>query len=119
MKVFSVFNKLLYVPILIVIMFIYLLIKLFQTYQHFSSTKNLFDDYSFFIGLERNFSSKELKIYLILKAKIISESLIKKSLNFLSINFEPESNEYWNSLNKLIIKFFIVSIFPLCKRYLR
>ena len=27
-------------------MFIYLLIKLFQTYQHFSSTKNLFDDYS-------------------------------------------------------------------------
>ena len=32
--------------LLIVIMFIYLLIKLFQTYQHFSSTKNLFDDYS-------------------------------------------------------------------------
>ena len=27
-------------------MFIYLLIKLFQTYQHFSNTKNLFADYS-------------------------------------------------------------------------
>ena len=44
---------------------------------------------------------------------LIQEKSFKKSLNFLSINFEPESNEYWNSLNKLIIKFFIVSIFTL------
>ena len=44
-------------------------------------TKNLFDNYSFFIGLDKNFISKELKIYLILKSKIISKSLINKSLN--------------------------------------
>ena len=45
-------------------------------------TKNLFDNYLFYIGLEKNLPSKELKIYLILKAKIVSEHLLKKSLNF-------------------------------------
>ena len=44
-------------------------------------TKNLFDDYLFYIGLEKNHLSYELKIYLILKAKIISENLLTKSLN--------------------------------------
>ena len=38
-------------------------------------TKNLFDNYLFYIGLEKNLPSKELKIYLILKSKIISKSL--------------------------------------------
>jgi hypothetical protein len=42
-------------------------------------TKNLFDNYSFYICLEKNLLSRELKINLILKAKIISESLVKKS----------------------------------------
>ena len=40
-----------------------------------------FDDYLFYIGLEKNHLSDELKIYLILKAKIISENLLTKSLN--------------------------------------
>ena len=44
-------------------------------------TKNLFNDYLFYIGLEKNLPLKELKIYLILKAKIISQNLLTKSLN--------------------------------------
>ena len=68
-------------------------------------TKNLFDDYSFFIGLERNFSSKELKIYLILKAKIISESLIRKSLNFQYFaHFPCDDNQFVQNTFLLDIK---------------
>ena len=48
-------------------------------FQHI--TKNLFDNYSFYIGLNKCLKSKELKIFLILKAKIISKSLIKKSIH--------------------------------------
>ena len=58
-------------------------------------TKNLFDNYSFYIGLDKNNLMKELKIYLILKAKIISESLIKKSLNFQYFaHFPCDKDEY-------------------------
>ena len=44
-------------------------------------TKNLFDNYSFFIELNKNLKAKELKILLILKSKIISKSLLKKSIH--------------------------------------
>ena len=68
-------------------------------------TKNLFDNYSFFIGLEKNSVSKELKIYLILKAKIISESLIKKSLNIQYFaHFPCDDNQFVQNTFVLDIK---------------
>ena len=68
-------------------------------------TKNLFDNYSFFIGLEKNSISKELKIYLILKAKIISESLIKKSLNIQYFaHFPCDDNQFVQNTFVLDIK---------------
>ena len=68
-------------------------------------TKNLFDDYSFFIGLDKNFSSKELKIYLILKSKIISKSLINKSLNIQYFaHFPCDDNQFVQNTFVLDIK---------------
>ena len=68
-------------------------------------TKNLFDNYSFFIGLEKNSISKELKIYLILKAKIISESLVKKSLNIQYFaHFPCDDNQFVQNTFVLDIK---------------
>ena len=68
-------------------------------------TKNLFDDYSFFIGLDKNFSSKELKIYLILKSKIISKSLINKSLNIQYFaHFPCDDNQFVQNTYVLDIK---------------
>ena len=58
-------------------------------------TKNLFDNYSLYIGFDKNDLIKEMKIYLILKAKIISENLIKKSLNFQYFaHFPCDEDEY-------------------------
>jgi len=68
-------------------------------------TKNLFDDYSFFIGLDKNFISKELKIYLILKSKIISKSLINKSLNIQYFaHFPCDDNQFVQNTFVLDIK---------------
>ena len=58
-------------------------------------TKNLFDNYLFYIGLEKKDTENELKIFLILKAKIISEYLIKKSLSFQYFaHFPCDDNQY-------------------------
>ena len=58
-------------------------------------TKKLFDDYLFYICLEKNNILKQLRIYLILKAKIISEHLLKKSLNFQYFaHFPCDENQY-------------------------
>ena len=68
-------------------------------------TKNLFDNYSFFIGLDKNFISKELKIYLILKSKIISKSLINKSLNIQYFaHFPCDDNQFVQNTFVLDIK---------------
>ena len=68
-------------------------------------TKNLFDNYSFYICLEKNLLSRELKINLILKAKIISESLVKKSLNIQYFAFYPcDENQYVQNTFLLDIK---------------
>ena len=68
-------------------------------------TKNLFDNYSFYIGLEKNLPSKELKIYLILKAKIISEHLLKKSLSFQYFaHFPCDESQYVQNTFLLDIK---------------
>ena len=68
-------------------------------------TKNLFDNYSFFIGLDKNFISKELKIYLILKSKIISKSLINKSLNIQYFaHFPCDNNQFVQNTFVLDIK---------------
>ena len=68
-------------------------------------TKNLFDDYSFFIGLDKNFISKELKIYLILKSKIISKNLINKSLNIQYFaHFPCDDNQFVQNTFVLDIK---------------
>ena len=68
-------------------------------------TKNLFDNYSFFIGLDKNFISKELKIYLILKSKIISKSLINKSLNIQYFaHFPCDDNQFVQNTYVLDIK---------------
>ena len=56
-------------------------------------TKNLFDNYSFYIGLNKSLKSKQLKILLILKAKIISQSLIKKSLHIQYFAHFPCDNK--------------------------
>ena len=44
-------------------------------------TRNLMNDHSFYIGLAKNLLRKELKIFLILKSRIICERLINKSLH--------------------------------------
>ena len=68
-------------------------------------TKNLFDNYSFYICLEKNLLSRELKINLILKAKIISESLVKKSLNIQYFAYYPcDENQYVQNTFLLDIK---------------
>ena len=68
-------------------------------------TKNLFDNYSFFIGLDKNFISKELKIYLILKSKIISKNLINKSLNIQYFaHFPCDDNQFVQNTFVLDIK---------------
>ena len=68
-------------------------------------TKNLFDNYSFYIGLDKNSISKELKIYLILKAKIISKSLINKSLNIQYFaHFPCDDNQFVQNTFVLDIK---------------
>ena len=68
-------------------------------------TKNLFDNYSFFIGLDKNFISKELKIYLILKSKIISKSLINKSLKIQYFaHFPCDDNQFVQNTFVLDIK---------------
>ena len=56
-------------------------------------TKNLFDNYSFYIGLNKSLKNKQLKILLILKAKIISQSLIKKSLHIQYFAHFPCDNK--------------------------
>ena len=68
-------------------------------------TKNLFENYLFYIGLEKNLPSKELKIYLILKAKIISEHLLKKSLSFQYFaHFPCDDSQYVQNTFLLDIK---------------
>lgn len=58
-------------------------------------TKNLFDNYSFFIELNKNLKAKELKILLILKAKIISKSLLKKSIHLQYFaHFPCDNNQF-------------------------
>ena len=56
-------------------------------------TKNLFDNYSFYIGLNKCLKSKELKIFLILKAKIISKNLLKKSVHLQYFAHFPCDNK--------------------------
>jgi hypothetical protein len=56
-------------------------------------TKNLFDNYSFYIGLNKSLKSKELKIFLILKAKIISKNLLKKSVHLQYFAHFPCDNK--------------------------
>ena len=68
-------------------------------------TKNLFDNYSFYIGLSKSLKSKQLKILLILKAKIISSSLIKKSLYIQYFaHFPCDNNEFVQNKYLLDIK---------------
>ena len=70
-------------------------------------TKNLFDNYSFYIGLQSNNKSiiKQLKIFLILKAKIISNSLIKKSLHIQYFaHFPCDENQFVQNTFLLDIK---------------
>ena len=56
-------------------------------------TKNLFDNYTFYIGLNKSLKSKELKIFLILKAKIISKNLLKKSVHLQYFAHFPCDNK--------------------------
>ena len=58
-------------------------------------TKNILDNYSFYIGLNKNIKNKQLKIFLILKAKIIAESLIKKSIHLQYFaHFPCDNNQF-------------------------
>ncbi len=58
-------------------------------------TKNLFDNHSFYIELNKSLKSKELKIFLILKAKIICRNLIKKSVHLQYFaHFPCDFNQY-------------------------
>jgi hypothetical protein len=60
--------------------------------------------------MESKLSQEERENY---EKYLDQEKSFKKSLDFLSYNFEPETSKYWKSLNKIILAFFIVSIFPL------
>ena len=50
-----------------------------KSFEHI--TRNLMNDHSFYIGLTNDFLHKELKIFLVLKSRIICEKLINKSLH--------------------------------------
>ena len=85
------------------IFLIFLILKI--SYQNFNLNK-----FSLNSNMKSKLTNKEKEKY---ENFLTQEKSFKQSLNFLSINFEPELKNYWNSLNKLILKFFIVSIFPL------
>ena len=85
------------------IFLIFLILKI--SYQNFNLNK-----FSLNSNMKSKLTTKEKEKY---ENFLTQEKSFKQSLNFLSINFEPELKNYWNSLNKLILKFFIVSIFPL------
>jgi hypothetical protein len=58
-------------------------------------TKNLFDNYSFYICLDKSIRYKKLKISLILKSKIISKNLLQKSMNFQYFaHFPCDDNQF-------------------------
>ena len=70
-------------------------------------TKNLFDNYSFYIGLQSNNKPiiKQSKIFLILKAKIISNNLINKSLHLQYFaHFPCDENQFVQNTFLLDIK---------------
>ena len=68
-------------------------------------TKNLFDNYYFYIALNKNLKTKHLKIFLILKSKIISPSLINKSLHIQYFaHFPCDDNQFVQNTFLLDVK---------------
>ena len=93
------------------ILFLFILL-LKHSHQLLSSSKTI-KNFQLFLTdskMESKLSQNEREKY---EKFLNQEKSFKQSLNFLSFDFEPEQNNYWNSLNKLIIRFFIVSLFPL------
>jgi len=92
--------------------FLFLFILLLKHSHQLLSSKTI-KNFQLFLTdskMESKLSQNEREKY---EKFLNQEKSFKQSLNFLSFDFEPEQNKYWNSLNKLIIRFFIVSLFPL------
>jgi hypothetical protein len=68
-------------------------INMYITNKFKRITKNLFENYSFFIELNKSLKSKELKIFLILQAQIICRNLIKKSIHLQYFAHFPCDNK--------------------------
>ena len=56
-------------------------LNMYITNKYKRIMKNLFDNHSFYIALSKNLKAKHLKILLVLKSRLISRNLIKKSLH--------------------------------------
>ena len=68
-------------------------------------TKNLFDNHSFYIALNKNLKSKQLKILLVLKSRLISRNLINKSLHIQYFaHFPCDSNQFVQNTFLLDVK---------------